>query len=126
MLIANEARLKLRHAIAADDVVVAPGVFDGVSAWLVRRLGFTAGYMTGAGVAASEFGLPDIGLLTQTEMTERLGDRQTATHVRFGTEIPFADRNTEAWIIGVDPFAEPWHESHFVVDPRLIGVRGIP
>ena len=27
--------------------------------------------MTGAGVAASGFGLPDIGLLTQTEMTER-------------------------------------------------------
>lgn len=71
MLTANEARVKLRNAITADDVVVAPGVFDGVSAWLVRRLGFTAGYMTGAGVAASGFGLPDIGLLTQTEMTER-------------------------------------------------------
>jgi 2-methylisocitrate lyase-like PEP mutase family enzyme len=70
-LTANEARVKLRNAITADDVVVAPGVFDGVSAWLVRRLGFTAGYMTGAGVAASGFGLPDIGLLTQTEMTER-------------------------------------------------------
>jgi 2-methylisocitrate lyase-like PEP mutase family enzyme len=68
---ANGARRALRAAIAAHDVVVAPGVFDGISASLVRRLGFSAAYMTGAGVAASGFGLPDIGLLSQTEMVER-------------------------------------------------------
>jgi 2-methylisocitrate lyase-like PEP mutase family enzyme len=50
---------------------VAPGVFDGISASLVARLGFGAAYLTGAGVAASGFGLPDIGLVTQTEMAER-------------------------------------------------------
>ncbi|MGW4767250.1 isocitrate lyase/PEP mutase family protein [Nocardia sp. NPDC004278] len=65
------ARARLRAAIAADDVVVAPGVFDGLSASLVRRIGFTAAYLTGAGVAAAGYGLPDIGLLTQTEMVER-------------------------------------------------------
>ncbi|MVU77161.1 carboxyvinyl-carboxyphosphonate phosphorylmutase [Nocardia sp. ET3-3] len=64
-------RQRLREAIAAADVVVAPGVFDGISAHLVQRLGFSAAYMTGAGVAASGFGLPDIGLVTQTEMVER-------------------------------------------------------
>jgi len=67
----HEARVALRAAIAGDEVIVAPGVFDGISASLVRRIGFTAAYMTGAGVAASGFGLPDIGLLTQTEMVER-------------------------------------------------------
>ena len=36
-----------------------------------RRTGQTAAYMTGAGVAASGFGLPDIGLVTATEMAER-------------------------------------------------------
>lgn len=65
------AQTRLRAAIAADDVVIAPGVFDGLSASLVRRIGFAAAYLTGAGVAASGFGLPDIGLLTQTEMVER-------------------------------------------------------
>jgi 2-methylisocitrate lyase-like PEP mutase family enzyme len=63
--------MKLRAAIASDEVVVAPGVFDGISASLVSRMEFTAAYMTGAGVSASGFGLPDIGLLTQTEMVER-------------------------------------------------------
>jgi 2-methylisocitrate lyase-like PEP mutase family enzyme len=54
-----------------DGMIVAPGVFDGVSASLVARSGFGAAYLTGAGVAAYGFGLPDIGLVTQTEMTER-------------------------------------------------------
>ncbi|MGE7438727.1 MULTISPECIES: isocitrate lyase/PEP mutase family protein [Kitasatospora] len=46
-------------------------MFDGISASLAARLGFSAAYMTGAGVAASGFALPDIGLVTQTEMAER-------------------------------------------------------
>jgi 2-methylisocitrate lyase-like PEP mutase family enzyme len=65
------ARAALRARLNGSELVVAPGVFDGISAHLVRRLGFAAGYLTGAGVAASGFGLPDIGLVTQTEMTER-------------------------------------------------------
>jgi len=38
----------------------------------VRRTGHSAAYLTGAGVAASGFGLPDIGLVTATEMAERV------------------------------------------------------
>jgi 2-methylisocitrate lyase-like PEP mutase family enzyme len=53
------------------ELVIAPGVFDGISAHLSRRTGHTAAYLTGAGVAASGFGLPDIGLVTQSEMVER-------------------------------------------------------
>jgi 2-methylisocitrate lyase-like PEP mutase family enzyme len=34
-------------------------------------MGFAAGFMTGAGVAASGFGLPDFGLVTAAEMAER-------------------------------------------------------
>ena len=36
---AHQARRRLRAAIAADDVIVAPGVFDGISASLVRSSG---------------------------------------------------------------------------------------
>ncbi|RMI28942.1 isocitrate lyase/PEP mutase family protein [Nocardia stercoris] len=71
MSVTHAARRKLRRSLASGELVVAPGVFDGLSASLVRRVGFDAAYMTGAGVAASGFGLPDIGLVTQTEMTER-------------------------------------------------------
>jgi 2-methylisocitrate lyase-like PEP mutase family enzyme len=67
----SRARAALRARLAEGKLIVAPGVFDGISAHLVARLGFPAGYLTGAGVAASGFGLPDIGLVTQTEMAER-------------------------------------------------------
>lgn len=67
----SSPRAALRARLAAGELITAPGVFDGISASLVARLGFAAGYMTGAGVAASGFGLPDIGLVTQTEMAER-------------------------------------------------------
>ena len=65
------ARQNLRTLLDQGELIVAPGVFDGITAHLVRRTGQAAAYMTGAGVAASGFGLPDIGLVTGTEMAER-------------------------------------------------------
>ncbi|WP_406814809.1 oxaloacetate decarboxylase [Mycobacterium sp. M23085] len=65
------ARSRLRELLDKRELIVAPGVFDGISAQLTRRTGHVAAYMTGAGVAASGFGLPDIGLVTATEMADR-------------------------------------------------------
>lgn len=62
------ARRRLRELLGKRELIVAPGVFDGISAQLTKRTGHVAAYMTGAGVAASGFGLPDIGLVTATEM----------------------------------------------------------
>ena len=62
---------RLRELLAGRELIVAPGVYDGISAALVGKLGFPAAYMTGAGVCASAYGLPDIGLLTLSEMAER-------------------------------------------------------
>jgi 2-methylisocitrate lyase-like PEP mutase family enzyme len=62
---------RLRELLAGEELIVAPGVYDGISAVLVAKLGFPAAYMTGAGVSASGYGLPDVGLLTLTEMAER-------------------------------------------------------
>jgi 2-methylisocitrate lyase-like PEP mutase family enzyme len=67
----NTKARQLRELLAGDELIVAPGVYDGVSAALVSKLGFSAAYMTGAGVVASAYGLPDIGLATLTEMAER-------------------------------------------------------
>jgi 2-methylisocitrate lyase-like PEP mutase family enzyme len=64
-------RQNLRTLLDRGELVVAPGVFDGITAHLARRTNQSAAYMTGAGVAASGFGLPDIGLVTATEMAER-------------------------------------------------------
>src|ERR1700754_4749278 len=65
------ARQALHDLLNGHELIIAPGVFDGISAQLARRTGHVAAYLTGAGVAASGFGLPDIGLVTQTEMVER-------------------------------------------------------
>ena len=63
---------RLRRLLEDGELVVAPGIFDGLSAHLVRRMGFLAGYLTGAGVAAAGFGLPDIGLVGMAEMADRV------------------------------------------------------
>lgn len=67
----TKSRKRLRELLDQKELIVAPGVYDGLSAQLAKRTGHRAAYLTGAGVAASGFGLPDIGLLTQTEMVER-------------------------------------------------------
>ena len=58
---------ELRALLAAEKIVIAPGVYDGITARLVELAGFPAAYMTGAGTSLSR-GYPDLGLLTMTEM----------------------------------------------------------
>jgi 2-methylisocitrate lyase-like PEP mutase family enzyme len=61
----------LRALLKGDGIVVAPGVYDGLSARLARDAGFAAIYATGGGIARS-MGLPDVGLLSMNEVTERV------------------------------------------------------
>ncbi len=50
-------------------IVVAPGVFNGISALIAQRNGFDAAYLSGSGVAGA-MGLPDISVTTMTEVLE--------------------------------------------------------
>jgi 2-methylisocitrate lyase-like PEP mutase family enzyme len=68
----TDAPAVLRKLLAQPGLPRAPGVFEGLGAHLVRRAGFSAAYLTGAGVAVSGYGLPDIGLVTGSEMAERV------------------------------------------------------
>jgi len=61
----------LRKLLAAPDIVVAPGVYDGLSARLAARAGFAAAYATGGGIARS-MGYPDLGLVSMTEVVARV------------------------------------------------------
>ena len=61
---------RLREMLAGPEPVLAPGVYDGLSARLVAEAGFGSVYMTGFGTAASLLGRPDVGLLTMSEMVE--------------------------------------------------------
>jgi len=56
--------------VSVDKTIVAPFIFDGIQARLAAQAGFEAVYMTGFGTAASH-GLPDLGLLSMTEMVDQ-------------------------------------------------------
>lgn len=57
---------------------MAPGAYDALSARLAAQAGFDAVYMTGFGVSGSILGMPDIGLLSATEMADRARDMTDA------------------------------------------------
>ncbi len=63
----DDAASRLRTALAGEAMVIAPGVYDGITARMVELAGFPAAYMTGAGTSLSR-GYPDLGLLTLSEM----------------------------------------------------------
>ncbi|HQC99161.1 MAG TPA: isocitrate lyase/PEP mutase family protein [Aquabacterium sp.] len=73
--------LQLQQQISSGRLVRAPGAYDSLSARLVEQAGFEAIYMTGFGATASRLGQPDIGLLTQTEMTTHARDMVRAVGV---------------------------------------------
>jgi 2-methylisocitrate lyase-like PEP mutase family enzyme len=64
---------RLRELLARPGATMAPGVADALNARLVKRHGFDAVYMTGAGTTAVRLGMPDVGLLTMTEMIDNAG-----------------------------------------------------
>jgi 2-methylisocitrate lyase-like PEP mutase family enzyme len=61
----------LRKLLDRKGLLVAPGVYDALTAKVAQYTGFHALYMTGYGTSAS-LGYPDIGLLTMTEMEENV------------------------------------------------------
>jgi len=69
--------------------VLAPGVFDMISARIADRAGPNALYVTGYGTVASYLGLPDAGIATYTDMLAR------AARICAGTSAPvIADADT--------------------------------
>ena len=68
----GERRAALRARLRSPEIVVAPGVFDMVSARIADRQGFDALYMTGYGAVASYLGYPDAGIACGTDMLDRV------------------------------------------------------
>ncbi|KAI1409564.1 oxaloacetate Acetylhydrolase [Hypoxylon sp. FL1857] len=62
---------KLRKMLLeTSELIVCPGVYDGLSARTAMELGFNAMYMTGAGTTASRIGQPDLAIAQLHEMRE--------------------------------------------------------
>jgi 2-methylisocitrate lyase-like PEP mutase family enzyme len=66
---ANRApRRELRNMLVPGAAVLLPGVANALAARVVADQGFAAAYVTGAGIANTFLGVPDIGLLTVSEL----------------------------------------------------------
>lgn len=66
-----KATQALRQLIDSNKLIIAPGIFDGLSALLAKRAGFPVIYASGGAISRS-MGYPDIGLLSLTEVTSVL------------------------------------------------------
>lgn len=72
----------LRDRLGEAAILMAPGVYDGLTASLAEAAGFEALYLSGAAVAYTRLGRPDIGLTTLSEMAD------TMALVRDRTQLP--------------------------------------
>lgn len=63
-----EMARRLRELLGRKQMLVLVAAYDGISAKVIEKEGFEAIWLTGAGVAASLLGRPDIGLITMNEI----------------------------------------------------------
>src|SRR5690606_19393306 len=91
-------------------VIGAPNALFGLMA---QEAGFPAVYLSGAALAAGVFGLPDVGLITLTELAQ-----QTAYLARRLTAPVIVDADT-----GFGP--PPWHVARTVVELESAGAAAI-
>jgi 2-methylisocitrate lyase-like PEP mutase family enzyme len=64
---------RLRQLLAGQ-AFIAPGCYDAFTALLIEQAGFSCAYVSGASVAFSKLGRPDIGLTTLTEVAETVAN----------------------------------------------------
>ena len=62
----------LRTRLARKPIVVAPGVYDALTAHLAERAGFSTLYVSGAAIAYTRLGRPDIGLVAMSEVADTI------------------------------------------------------
>ena len=64
-------RTQVGQILEREGSIALPGVYDTLSARICQRVGFPMTFVSGYSVAATAIGEPDLGLLTQTEITDR-------------------------------------------------------
>jgi 2-methylisocitrate lyase-like PEP mutase family enzyme len=64
--------VNLRTRLARKPIVVAPGVYDALTAHLAEQAGFSTLYVSGAAIAYTRLGRPDIGLVAMSEVADMI------------------------------------------------------
>jgi len=81
--------MSLRNLITAPEILIAPGIYDGLTALIASQAGAKALYLSGASLAYTRFGRPDLGLIAMTEVAD------TIAAIRDRVETPLiADADT--------------------------------
>lgn len=107
-----ESRSRRLRTLLAEGVVLMPGAINALTARMIQREGFEAMYLSGAVMANSVGGVPDIGLLTLSEA------REHAAHIAAHTSIPIiADADTG--------YGGPENAARTVRELERVGVSGI-
>ncbi len=68
----NKTFKTFKARLASNDIVLAPGVYDALSALVAEQAGFEALYLSGASIAYTRLGRSDVGLTTFTEVADTL------------------------------------------------------
>jgi len=64
---------RLRQLLAGDPFI-APGCYDAFTGLLIEQAGFACAYVSGASIAFTRLGRPDLGLTTLTEVADVVGN----------------------------------------------------
>ena len=81
-MVSSAERSKQLRRMISEGVVMLPGAFNALSARMIEREGFSAMYVSGAVLANSVGGVPDVGLMTLSE------SRDHVAHLANSTTIP--------------------------------------
>ena len=72
----------LRERLSEERILLAPGIFDALTGLIAARAGAEAVYLSGASIAYTRFGRPDIGLVSMAEVAE------TVSAIRERIDLP--------------------------------------
>ncbi|MEI4769767.1 methylisocitrate lyase [Psychrobacillus sp. FJAT-51614] len=77
---------RFREILNKPGIIKVPGAHDGLSAILAKKTGFEILYLSGGAVSASK-GIPDVGLLTLSELAEKTKELYRATNIPILVDI---------------------------------------
>ena len=107
---ATQKRADFRKALSSGQLLQFPGAFSPIVSMLIEQQGFDGVYVSGA-VLANDLGLPDIGLTTLTEVSQR------ARAIARVTDLPA--------IVDIDTgFGEPMSAARTIQELEELGLSG--
>ena len=71
----------LKERLLQPEILVAPGAYDAFTARLIEESEYEAVYLSGAGVSYTMLGQPDTGLITQSQMAEKVSQVASAINL---------------------------------------------